>query len=236
MRIEELERALRNASEAQPPIIGDPRKVVARRVRRSRARRVALTVVPLIAVSLGTIAVLHQDDQQVVTTATPHRTPSTVTSSTTTSTTPSTVPTTTSTSPSTVPLEPYVITPDLETLRQLDVTGQPPAAPPGFEHGGELWAVYLAVLGTGDERQMMGYPEDVLEVIEALRLRFERRSVLVSDGDVHCDLGAKELLSAHDADLVVAAYYDSEASARQFAKLLTAPPVAIGRVNTGCAD
>lgn len=110
--------------------------------------------------------------------------------------------------------------------------GSWPAALTSVEHGGDAWAVYLAV--ERDENLRDGTtPKLAKAVSDAEAVGYD-----TGTGDVDCDAGAKAALKLDPARKYtgVALYFRTEADARRFVALFQPGVVGVARVQTGCAD
>ena len=107
-----------------------------------------------------------------------------------------------------------------------------PDALTAVEHGGNAWAVYLAV--ERDENLRDGTtPKLTKASADAEAAGYDPGS-----GDVDCDTGAKAALKLDPARKYtgVSVYFKTEADARRFVALFEPGVVGIARVQTGCAD
>ena len=129
-----------------------------------------------------------------------------------------------------------VMSPSASELAGLTLTGTPPKGGDGVNHGGEYWAVYIAVAGSDSAYELAAWPDGVYPVIERLRAEFSKVGVFLGDGGTDCDIGGRDVLSGYDADLSAAVYYERESDARAFAALLSRPPLGVGRIKAFCAD
>jgi hypothetical protein len=149
--------------------------------------------------------------------------------------------TTTTVTTSTLP--PVEVTPSPDEIRAMTVSGSPPRTPT-IDHGGKYWAVYLVAASSVPDA-------NVIAAVKDLRDRFyEEKGIFVGFGGLGCDIGGDEVLTLYPKDqytdvittgypkdtYVAAVYYEREEDARSFADALSRPPLAIGMVQTLCAD
>jgi hypothetical protein len=155
-------------------------------------------------------------------------------SATSTSITSTTVPTTTtiqSTTTTSAPTTTSTIATTTTTVAATTTTlPEFPQTATSITHGGESWAVYLAVAGD------FGAPE--LEEAKALA---DTYGLLDGEGDLGCDQGGAEALGLDPNDewAVVSVYFDTEADARQFVDAFEArghTVAGMGLVLTYCLD
>ena len=108
--------------------------------------------------------------------------------------------------------------------------GWPPEAPP--EHGGQVWAVYLAVGASGDP-----------ELAEAAQY-LKERGYSAGEQELGCDVDAADALARDPRDHAVAVYFEWRDEAGDFLTLLKpagSPEESRGfvemlRVTRGCMD
>lgn len=91
-------------------------------------------------------------------------------------------------------------------------------------HGASRWGVYVVVAAPSA-------PE-----LEAAAAPLRARGINVSIGEVGCDAGAAEALSAAPDKHAVSVMFATRADAERFAATLSTPPAGIAQVTIGCAD
>ncbi len=91
-------------------------------------------------------------------------------------------------------------------------------------HGASLWGVYVVVAAAAA-------PE-----LETAAEPLRQRGIRVSVGEVGCDAGASEALSATPDAHAVSVMFATRADADRFAATLSTPPAGIAQVTVGCAD
>lgn len=143
-------------------------------------------------------------------------------------TTTTAAPTTTTTAPSTTTTLPATTTTTIPTTTTT-LSPFPPAAET-LEHGGEIWAVYLAV---ADDFSDPGLDDAV-----ALA---EMYGYLAGAGDMGCDQGASDAIGIPEGggEAVVGVYFNSEADASLMVAALAErghEVAGMGRVQTFCLD
>lgn len=105
-----------------------------------------------------------------------------------------------------------------------------PAQKESFEHGGEAWAVYLAVADEFDAPRL----GDAVSIAE-------HHGYWAATGDLGCDAGGAEATGVEPAGtwVAVGVYFNSEGDAMDFVNALVArghPVVGFGAVQTYCLD
>ena len=91
-------------------------------------------------------------------------------------------------------------------------------------HGASLWGVYVVVAAPAA-------PE-----LEAAAAPLRARGINVSVGELGCDAGAAEALSAAPDAHAVSVMFATRADADRFAATLSTPPAGIAQITVGCAD
>ena len=211
----ELESQLRQTfQQAAAPVRGEGvrRDVVrhqadqrqAARRRTLRSRRVAVAALATAAVAAVVVAAValvgpeadRVDTNPAVTEPGTPTTPTTTPPSTETTTVPKTTVPSQASTPSTTP-------------SKTKVPGEPPAFPPestNLTHGGTIWGVYLAAVSPDDPAG---------DAALAAAGQAVRDAGYTTDGPTTCDAGAAEATGADPSSLFVAAYFDTEAQAKQ---------------------
>lgn len=145
------------------------------------------------------------------------------------STTTEAIATSTSSTPTTSTTTPLATT---TTALASTTTTLPPFPVPNsqLEHGGESWAVYLAV--TDD------FADPALDEAAATAQSY---GFLAGATDINCDQGAAEAVGVAPggSEAVVGVYFDSELDANQFVLAIQArghPVAGTGLVQTFCLD
>ena len=105
-----------------------------------------------------------------------------------------------------------------------------PSAESQLEHGGESWAVYLAVAGD--------FADPALDEAAATAQSY---GFFAGATDINCDQGAAEAVGVAPggSEAVVGVYFDSELDANQFVVAIEArghEVVGVGLVQTFCLD
>ena len=242
----ELRRALLAAAE---PVRGDGvrqdvvARATARRRRARRAVRMSLAGVA-VAAAVAAVAFLLPSGGDDDSTRTVDDRPSSSTTSTpsTTSTTPdpNAPPATTSTTArdtTTTTSTSVASTTPSSTATSSTIAEPPPlpAFPPeftGLTHGGNAWALYLAIAPPGQ------YDAPELQAADAARAEAGYRSG-GGFSSLACDQGAPEALGRDGSSVAAAVYFQTQAQAQQAQDAFQSrghPVVGIVNVETGCLD
>jgi len=110
-----------------------------------------------------------------------------------------------------------------------------PPASRNVEHGGQIWAVYLA-LSRVDASGKAEEPEQLARAEQQARaVGYEDD---IGNGDLGCDVGAREALRLDpDRDYRgVSIFFDTQAQAKQFVDAYEPPVVGTARVTAYCLD
>ena len=91
-------------------------------------------------------------------------------------------------------------------------------------HGALLWGVYVVVAAPA------------APALEAAAAPLRERGINVSVGELGCDAGAAEALSAAPDAHAVSVMFATRADADRFAATLSTPPAGIAQITVGCAD
>ena len=102
-----------------------------------------------------------------------------------------------------------------------------PPATTAVVHGGERWAVYVAVTDSGDDPRVAAAQE---------RLDALGYASATGWGDVGCDDGAAEALGVPWQSTAVRVYFDTQADAETFARLYGPEAVGTAQVTLYCLD
>jgi hypothetical protein len=247
----ELESELRRALVAEAePVRGDgvQQDVVVRAVaRRRRTRRtVRISLAGVAAAAAVAAALLLPSAGDDDSTRTVDDRPTTTTTSTPTSVTSSTTPdrdqpsatasTTDRDTTSTTPTS--VASTASSTTSTTSTTTEPPALPAfppeftGLTHGGEAWALYLAIAPPGQ----YDAPELLAADAAAAEAGYGSGGGF---GELACDRGAPEALGRDGTSLAAAVYFETQAEAQQAQDAFQSrgqPVVGIVHVETGCLD
>ena len=246
----ELESELRRALLAAAELVrGDGvrqdvvARATARRRRARRAVRMSLAgVAAAAAVAMAFLLPSGGDDDSTRTVDDRPTTSATSTTSSTSSTTPDpdAPPATTSTTArdTTTTTSTSVASTTPSTTATSSTIAEPPSLPAfppeftGLTHGGNAWALYLAIAPPGQ------YDAPELQAADAARAEAGYRSG-GGFSDLACDQGAPEALGRDGSSQAAAVYFQTQAQAQQAQDAFQArghPVVGIVNVQTGCLD